>query len=423
MEKLKVLIVGSGGREHALAWKLAQSPRIEQLYCAPGNAGISELAACIPVQADDVQGIVAWAQQEGIDLVVVGPELPLTLGLVDALAAVGIRAFGPGAKAAEIEGSKVFAKNLMQKYGIPTAKYGVFTDAASAFKFAREMQGPWVVKADGLAAGKGVLICNTLEETGAAISQVLVERAFGEAGAKLIIEEFLEGEELSLMAFCDGTTVITMVSAQDHKRVFTGDQGPNTGGMGAYSPAPLATPELVTQVEEEILKPVVQALAQEGRLYKGVLYAGLMITADGPKALEFNARFGDPETQVVLPRLKNDLVEVMLAVIEGRLAEIKLEWKPEACVSVVMASEGYPGSYPKGIPIHGLEQVPPGIILFHSGTAKKGEQVVTNGGRVLAVTALGEGIRAAVDAAYAGVRAISFAGAHFRTDIAYRAFK
>ncbi len=423
MDKMKVLIVGSGGREHALAWKLAQSPKISQLYCAPGNAGISEYATCVPLQVDDLAGIVAWAQQEGIGLVVVGPELPLTLGLVDALAAVGIKAFGPTAKAAELEGSKVFSKDLMQKYGVPTAKYGVFIEADKALSFAREMKGPWVVKADGLAAGKGVLICQSIFETEEAIQQVLVKRSFGEAGAKLIIEEYLEGEELSLMAFCDGHTVIPMVSAQDHKRVFTGDQGPNTGGMGAYSPAPLATSELVEHVEQEVLIPVMKAMAKEGRLFQGVLYAGLMITAEGPKVLEFNARFGDPETQVVLPRLENDLLDVMLAVIEGKLSELQLEWKNEPCVSVVMASEGYPGNYPKGKPITGLDQIPAGVLVFHSGTVLSDGQVVTNGGRVLAVTALGNDIRTAVDAAYVGVEAISFEGAHYRTDIAHRALR
>jgi len=423
MDKLKVLIVGGGGREHALAWKLAQSPRVDRLYCAPGNAGISSVAACVPLQVDDLPGLVAWCKEEAIDLVVVGPELPLTLGLVDALAEAGIKAFGPSAKAAEIEGSKAFSKELMHKYGVPTARYGIFTDAETARNFAREMSGPWVVKADGLAAGKGVLICQSLAETDTAIQQVLVDKVFGAAGEKLVIEEFLEGEELSLMAFCDGKTVVPMVSAQDHKRVFTGDLGPNTGGMGAYSPAPLATPELVSQVQQQILEPVVQAMVKEGRVFKGVLYAGLMVTASGPKVLEFNARFGDPETQVVLPRLETDLVEIMLAVIEGKLDQLEIQWKPQSCVSVVMASGGYPGDYAKGLPIQGLDRVPPGVLVFHSGTAFAGEQIVTNGGRVLAVTALGPDLRSAVDQAYAGVKTISFANAHYRTDIAHRAFK
>lgn len=423
MKKLKVLIVGGGGREHAIAWKLSQSKQIERLYCAPGNAGISELAECVPLRVDDLPSLVNWAKNEEIDLVFVGPELPLTLGLVDALAKEGIQAFGPGKKAAQLEGSKAFAKELMQKYMIPTAKYGVFTDLETARKFAREINGPWVVKADGLAAGKGVLICTTLEEADQAIEQILVGRAFGEAGDKLIIEEFLAGEELSIMAFCDGKTVVPMVSAQDHKRVFSGDQGPNTGGMGAYSPAPLATPELLKQVEEEILQPTVKALTQEGIIFKGILYAGLMITKDGPKVLEFNARFGDPETQVVLPRLENDLLDVILAVIEGRLEQVEFSWKKEPCVCVVMASGGYPDKYQQGYPIEGLNEVPAGVLVFHSGTALENERIVTKGGRVLAVTALGNTLKEAVEHAYQGVAKVNFKDAHYRDDIAYRAFK
>lgn len=423
MDKLRVLIVGSGGREHALAWKLAQSPRISQLYCAPGNAGINQIAACIPFKSEDLDWIVNWAKKTKIDLVVVGPELPLTLGLVDRLEAEGIKAFGPTARAAEIEGSKAFSKDLMKKYQVPTAQYEVFTEAEKAKNYAQRFKGPWVVKADGLAAGKGVLICRTIEETYSAIDQVLVEHSFGSAGDKLIIEEFLAGEELSLMAFCDGTTVVPMVSAQDHKRVYDNDQGPNTGGMGAYSPAPIAVPEMVSKVQQDILEPVVRAMRLEGRPFKGVLYAGLMITAWGPKVLEFNARFGDPETQVVLPRLENDLTDVILAVIEGELAKIELKWKPEACVTVVMASEGYPGNYPKGIPIRGLEQVPEEVLVFHSGTAQEGDKFVTSGGRVLAVTAMGNGIEAAVNTAYRAVKKISFDGAHYRSDIAFRALK
>ena len=421
MRKMNVLIVGGGGREHALAWKIAQSPKVENLYCAPGNAGISGLARCFPVKAEDIPGLVALAREKAVDLVVVGPELPLALGLVDALEEAGIRAFGPSKKAAEIEGSKAFAKDLMHKYGIPTARYGVFTDAETARNFAREMKGPWVVKADGLAAGKGVLICFSLEETFDAIDQILVGKEFGSAGDKLVLEEFLAGEELSLMAFCDGKTVVPMVSAQDHKRVFTGDQGPNTGGMGAYSPAPVATPEILEKAQKTILEPAVKAMAQEGRPFKGVLYAGLMVTAEGPKVLEFNARFGDPETQVVLPRLESDLMEIIAGVTEERLAEIEIKWKPEACVSVVMASGGYPGAYEQGLPITGLDQVPEGVLVFHSGTAAEDGKIVTKGGRVLAVTALGQDLRQAVARAYEGVEAISFAKAHYRTDIAHRA--
>jgi phosphoribosylamine--glycine ligase len=422
MTKLKILVVGSGGREHTLVWKLAQSKLVEKIYCAPGNVGMIPLAELVPLQVDDLSGIVNFCEKEKVDLVVVGPELPLTLGLVDALEEKGIKAFGPKKKAAELEGSKVFAKDLMHRYGIPTARYGVFREVQTARDFARELAGPWVVKADGLAAGKGVLICSTLEETDVAIEKILVEKIFGTAGEKVIIEEFIEGEELSLMAFSDGQTVIPMVSAQDHKRVFDGDQGPNTGGMGAYSPAPVATPELCKVIEEQVLQPTIKAMAQEGRTFKGVLYAGLMITAQGPRVLEFNARFGDPETQVILPRLKSDLVEIILAVCEERLAEQEIVWREEACVSVVMASQGYPGSYKTGLQIKGLTDVEDDIFVFHSGTALKDGEIVTAGGRVLAVTALGENLRQAVDSVYRAVKKINFSGAHYRQDIAYRAF-
>jgi len=420
--KLKILVVGSGGREHALVWKLAQSKQVEKIYCAPGNAGLVSLAQLIPLQADDLTGIVEFCQKEQIDLVVVGPELPLTLGLVDALEEKGIKAFGPNKKAAELEGSKVFAKDLMIRYRIPTARYGVFREVQAARDFARQISGPWVIKADGLAAGKGVLICSTLAETEAAIDKILVEKAFGTAGEKVLIEEFLAGEELSLMAFCDGETVVPMVSAQDHKRVFAGDQGPNTGGMGAYSPAPVATPELCKMIEEQVLQPVVKAMAQEGRTFKGILYAGLMITAQGPRVLEFNARFGDPETQVILPRLKSDLVEILLAVCAGELANLEIAWREEACATVVMASQGYPGAYESGDVITGLAEVPEDVLVFHSGTAWQEGEIVTAGGRVLAVTALGHDLRQAVDTAYRGIAKINFAGAHYREDIASRAF-
>jgi len=422
VEELKVLVVGSGGREHTLVWKLAQSEKVAQIYCAPGNAGISLLATCIPLAVDDLAGIVAFCRKEKIDLVVIGPELSLTLGLVDVLEEAGIKAFGPRRKAAEIEGSKAFAKDLMAQYGIPTARYGVFGDVEAARSFAREMPGPWVVKADGLAAGKGVLICATLAETEAALKKILVDRTFGTAGEKVIIEEFLQGEELSLMAFCDGKTVVPLVSAQDHKRVFSGDKGSNTGGMGAYSPAPVATPALCREIEEKVLQATLKAMAQEGRTFKGILYAGMMITEKGPRVLEYNARFGDPETQVVLPRLQTDLVEIILAALEERLDSLKIVWREEACVSVVMASGGYPAHYDTGFPITGLSEVPEGVLVFHSGTSLQKDKIMTAGGRVLAVTALGDNLRQAVDLAYSGVKKIHFRGAHFRDDIAYRAF-
>jgi len=424
MAKLKILIIGSGGREHTLAWKLAQSDRVAQIYCAPGNAGISGLAQCIPLKVDDIEGIVDFSKKEAIDLVIIGPELPLTLGLVDALEEVGIKAFGPSKKAAEIEGSKAFAKDLMWRYGVPTARYGVFTDTESARNFAREIPGPWVIKADGLAAGKGVLICPTIKEADEAIESVLTGEAVGSAGEKIVIEEYLEGEELSILAFCDGKTIIPMVPAQDHKRIFDGDKGPNTGGMGAYSPVPAGTPELMQEIDEKILQPVIKAMEKEGRPYRGVLYPGLMLTREGPKVLEFNCRFGDPETQVVLPRLESDLVEIILAAVEGRLHETKIDWIPEACITVVMASGGYPGSYRTGYPISGLEEASSdNVIVFHSGTAWQDGQIVSAGGRVLSVTALGANIAKARENAYEAIKRMSFTDCHYRKDIAYRALK
>ena len=420
--KLKILVVGGGGREHTLVWKLAQSSRIDRIFCAPGNAGISRLAACVPLKVEDIAGIVDFSRKERVDLVVVGPELPLTHGLVDALEEAGIKAFGPGKKAAEIEGSKAFAKDLMRRYGIPTARYGVFTEIGPAKDFAREMPSPWVIKADGLAGGKGVVICETLREADEAIERALTGQAVGKAGETIVIEEYLEGEELSILAFCDGTTAIPMVPAQDHKRIFDGDQGPNTGGMGAYSPVPAAKPALMREIEEKILHPVIKAMAKEGRPYRGVLYPGLMLTKEGPKVLEFNCRFGDPETQVVLPRLQSDLAGILLDAVEGRLHKTKIEWRPEACITVVMASGGYPGSYRTGYPISGLiAEMPENVIVFHSGTAWKDQQIVTAGGRVLSLTALGRDIAQARTNAYEAINRISFKDCHYRKDIAYRA--
>lgn len=424
MKKNKVLIVGSGGREHALAWKLAQSSKVSKIYCAPGNGGISQFAECVPLKVDDIARIVDFAREKSINLVVVGPELPLTLGLVDALEEAGIKAFGPSRKAAEIEGSKAFAKDLLQHYGIPTARYGVFTDIETARNFSREMKGPWVIKADGLAAGKGVIICSTLEEADSAIQEILTGTAVGQAGKKIVIEEFLEGEELSILAFCDGKNIIPMVPAQDHKRIFDGDEGPNTGGMGAYSPVLAATSALMAEIDKKILQPVMKAMEQEGRPYRGVLYPGLMLTKEGPKVLEFNCRFGDPETQVILPRLESDLLEIMLAAVEGKLDEVDIVWKPEACITVVMASGGYPGSYKTGYPINGLDHViGKNAIVFHSGTSIKNEQIMTAGGRVLSVTALGKDIEEARERAYQAIQQITFEGAQYRGDIAYRALK
>lgn len=422
---MKILIVGSGGREHALAWKLRQSPQTETIYCAPGNGGTAAIAVNVPIQADDIPALVAFASEQNIGLAVVGPELPLTLGLVDALTAAGIPAFGPSKAAAQLEGSKAFSKDFMARHGIPTAKYGIFREVEPAKAFVRSFGGPCVVKADGLAAGKGVLICETETEADAAIDYILAEDAFGAAGASLVIEEFLEGEELSLMAFSDGKTVVPMMTAQDHKRIFDGDKGPNTGGMGAYAPAPVGTAALVAEVEKTVLQPVVDAMAAEGREFKGVLYAGLMITAKGPMVLEFNARFGDPETEVVLPMLKTDLVSTLLACIRGTLDQLPLEWQTGHCVTVVMAAHGYPGTVRKGDRIHGLEQVRPDVMVFHCGTSlqqtQAGKAWVTNGGRVLSVTATGDTLPLALQKAYAGVQTITFDGMQYRRDIAHRA--
>lgn len=422
---MKILIVGSGGREHALAWKLQQSPQTEKLYCAPGNGGTAGLADNVPIAVDDIPALVAFAKEQHIGLAVVGPELPLTLGLVDALTEAGIPAFGPTREAARLEGSKAFSKDFMARHGIPTAKYGIFSAVEPAKAFVRTFESACVVKADGLAAGKGVLICETQQEADAAIDYILAENAFGAAGASLVIEEYLEGEELSLMAFSDGKTVVPMMTAQDHKRIFDGDQGPNTGGMGAYAPAPVGTAELVTEVQKTVLQPVVDAMAAEGREFKGVLYAGLMITAKGPMVLEFNARFGDPETEVVLPMLKTDLVSTIMACIDGTLDRLPLEWQSGHCVTVVLAAHGYPGTVRKGDVIRGLDQAPEDVIVFHCGTAQKqtesGSVFQTSGGRVLSVTALGDTLPLALKKAYAGVKAISFDGMQYRSDIAHRA--
>lgn len=418
---MKILVVGGGGREHAIVWKLAQSPLAEEIYCAPGNAGIAELADCVNIEADDVDTLLEFALAEDIDLTVVGPEAPLAAGIVDRFTAAGKKIFGPTQAAALIEGSKELAKQIMEKYGIPTAEYDSFTDVSAAKAYIDKMGAPIVVKADGLAAGKGVVVAQTVEEAKQAVEEMLSGNAFGEAGAKVVIEEFLDGEEVSVLAFTDGYHVVPMVSAQDHKRVFDNDEGPNTGGMGAYSPAPIYTDELAEDVLARVLQPAVDGMRAEGRLYKGVLYAGLMLTADGVKVLEFNARFGDPETQAVLYRLQSDLVEVMLAVIDGTLADVKLQWSDEPAVCVVVASGGYPGKYARGQAISGLDEQVEGAYVFHAGTAFIGQQVVANGGRVLGVTAKGATIREAIDTAYEMVDKIHYDGCFSRRDIGYRA--
>lgn len=422
---MNILLIGSGGREHALAWKLSQSKHADKLYAVPGNPGIAQFAECVSgVSIEDNEAIVALAKEKNIGLVVVGPEVPLVNGVVDALTAAGIKAFGPTKDAAELEGSKVYAKVVMRRYKIPTARSEVFGDPSRAHVYVRQMRQPFAIKADGLAAGKGVILTKTVDEAIEAIDFLMKEKAFGDAGNRVVIEEFMEGEEASVLAFTDGETIVAMPASQDHKRVNDGDEGLNTGGMGAYAPAPVMTPELSERVMKEILKPAVEGMKKEGRPYKGCLYAGLMITAKGPKVVEFNARFGDPETQVVLPLLKSDLVEVMLACVDGKLAETKIEWSDEAAVSVVMASGGYPGDYEKGKTIQGVKDAETaGALVFHAGTAEKDGGLVTAGGRVLNVVGVAKDIPEAVKKSYAGVEKISFEEMHYRKDIAHRALE
>lgn len=421
---MNILILGSGGREHALLWKLAQSPEATKLYAVPGNPGMAELAECVAGSIEDNAAVVKLAQEKKIDLVVVGPEVPLMNGVVDALRAAGIKAFGPTKAAAELEGSKSFSKDIMKKYGIPTAKYEVFTDADAARAYIEKEGAPIVIKANGLAAGKGVIVAETKEQALDAVHEIMDDAAFGKAGSRVVIEALMEGEEASLLAFTDGKTIRPMVSSQDHKRAYDGDKGPNTGGMGTYAPAPVMTKDMVEQATEKILKPMIAAMVKEGRPYQGCLYAGLMITEEGPKVVEFNARFGDPETQVVLPLLKGDLVKIMQACVDGTLDTAAVDWEDGAAVCVVMASGGYPKSYKKGYAIDGLKKAESlGTFVFHAGTAKKDGKVVTSGGRVLGVTARGGGIKEATEKAYKGVEAIRFTDEFHRKDIAHRALE
>lgn len=416
------MVVGGGGREHALVWKIAQSSKVDKIYCAPGNAGIAKLAECLPIAAEDIASILAFVEEKDIDLTVIGPEAPLALGLTDELVKAGRSVFGPSKAASAIESSKEVAKELMEKYCIPTAAYAAFSDSGEAIAYIRKQGAPLVIKADGLAAGKGVIIAMDEETACDAVRQMLEEGVFGSAGNRVLIEEFLQGEEVSILAFCDGYHIVPMASAQDHKRAYDGDMGPNTGGMGAYSPAPVYTPELAKIVEQQILIPSCNALRAEGRIYRGVLYVGLMITKDGPKVLEYNARFGDPETQPVLMRLKTDLIEIIEAILEGRLDEMKIEWDEKPAVCVVIASGGYPGSYQKGYEIYGLEEAAAeGAVVFHAGTVLKDNQVLSSGGRVLGVTATGGNIAEAIKNAYRAVDKISFEESFFRKDIGFRA--
>lgn len=420
---MKVLVVGGGGREHALVWKIAQSPRVSKVFCAPGNAGIAQQATLVSINANDLNGLLDFALKERVDLTVVGPEEPLTRGIVDLFESRGLAIFGANQKAAELEGSKAFAKRIMKTYHIPTASYEVFEDRQQAIQYVREQGAPIVVKADGLAAGKGVILCKTVEDALEAIDQMMVKKIFGEAGRRVVIEEYLVGEEASYIALTDGKTILPLASSQDHKAVYDGDEGPNTGGMGAYSPAPVVTEEVNRRIVEKILRPVIQGMAEEERPYKGVIYAGLMIHNGQPKVLEFNARFGDPETQPVLMRMKGDIVPFLLACIEGTLAQCKMEWDYRASVCVVMASKGYPGNYEKGKIIKGLDEVSrlEDIFVFHAGTALKDGQTVTSGGRVLGVTGLGENIPRAIEKTYQAVQKISWEGVHYRRDIGKKA--
>lgn len=420
---MKILVIGGGGREHALVWKLSQSPEVNKIYCAPGNGGIGETAELVPIAPEEIERLAEFAAKEKIDLTVVGPELPLTLGIADLFRERGLRLFGPDREAARLEGSKAFAKEILKENRIPTASFATFSDSAAAKKFLHELKPPCVVKADGLAAGKGVIICTNREEAERAIEDCLVRKVFGDAGQKVVIEEFLSGEEASFMVLTDGENVVPLASSQDHKRVYDGDQGPNTGGMGAYSPAPVVTPEIHRRILSEVLEPLLRGLARRGVCYRGALYVGLMITEEGPKVLEFNARFGDPECQAVVIRLKSDLVPLLEATIERRLSRAEAEWRPEPSVCVVLSAQGYPGSYEKGKEIYGLERLrdwEKGVV-FHAGTAKKAGRYVTSGGRVLGVTALGGNFHQAVREAYRAIEGISWEGMHYRSDIARRA--
>ena len=416
---MKVLIVGSGGREHAIAWSVAKSPKVDKIYCAPGNAGIAEFAECVNIKAMEFDKLVAFAKENAIDLTIIGMDDPLVGGVVDAFESEGLRVFGPRKNAAIIEGSKAFSKDLMKKYKIPTAAYENFTDPDEAIKYLETAKMPIVLKADGLALGKGVLICNTLEEAKEGVKTLMLDKQFGDAGNEIVIEEFMTGREVSVLAFCDGKTIKCMTSAQDHKRAKDGDQGLNTGGMGTFSPSPFYNDEVEAFCEKYVYQSTIDAMASEGRPFTGILFTGLMITEDGPKVLEYNARFGDPEAQVVLPRMKNDIIDVMEACIDGKLSDVELEFEDNAAVCVVLASDGYPEKYDKGFEIKGLDTFKDkdGHYVFHAGTKFDGDKIVTNGGRVLGVVAKGENLKAARANAYKATEWIDFANKYKRNDI------
>ncbi|MEO2066121.1 MAG: phosphoribosylamine--glycine ligase [Desulfurobacteriaceae bacterium] len=421
---MKVLVVGSGGREHALAWKLAQSGKVSKVYGAPGNPGIAQIGQCIDIPVTEIKALADFAEKEGIDLTVVGPEAPLVAGIVNEFESRGLKIFGPSKQAARLEGSKAFAKEMMKKYGVPTADFKVFSDPEEAKRYVKEKGAPIVVKADGLAAGKGVVVAKSVEEAIEAIEKIMVEKVFGSAGDKVVIEDCLFGEEASYLVITDGERFIPLATAQDHKAVFDGDKGPNTGGMGAYSPAPVLSEELEREVQERVIKPILEGMRKEGHPFKGVLYAGLMVTDEGVKVLEFNVRFGDPEAQAILRRLDSDLFDVCMSVSEGKLVD-ELKWKPETSICVVLASKGYPGKYEKGKVITGIEEAEkiPTVVVFHAGTKIENGKLVTNGGRVLNVTALGKDIFEARERVYRAVEKIHFEGMHYRKDIGLKAIK
>ncbi len=421
---MKVLVVGGGGREHTIIWKIAQSEKVDKIYAAPGNGGISELAECVPVKATDIDGVVKFAKEKALDLVMVAPDDPLVLGMVDALEAEGIRTFGPRANAAIIEGSKVFSKNLMKKYNIPTAAYEVFDNSADAINYVKAGSFPTVIKAEGLALGKGVIIAQNFDEAKEAIEDMMENKKFGDSGSRVVVEEFLTGPEVSVLAFTDGKTVVPMVSAQDHKRAYDNDEGLNTGGMGTFSPSRLYNAEKAEECMKNIFIPTIEAMNKEGRTFKGVIYFGLMMTDKGVKVIEYNARFGDPETQVVLPRLKTDFVEIMEAVIDERLSDINIEWEDNAAVCVVMASGGYPVSYKSGYEISGLDEVKKhdDLTVFHAGTKLEDGKFYTAGGRVLGITAVAADLDSAITRAYEGVQMVNFEDVHYRRDIGIKKY-
>lgn len=422
---MKILVVGSGGREHALVWKIAQSPLAEKIYCAPGNAGIEEIAACIDIGAEDIDALLNFAVEKKVDLTIIGPEAPLALGIVDKFKRRGLRIFGPSLRASQLESSKVFAKKIMKKYGIPTADFEVFDDYREALDYVRDANRPLVIKADGLCAGKGVFVASTLAEQEQAINLILKDKIFKDAGRSVIIEECLKGEEASIIVISDGDHVITMASSQDHKRIFDDDKGANTGGMGAYSPAPVVTEDMLTQIQREVIIPTIKGMKTEGIPYCGVLYAGIMIDEEGPKVLEFNVRFGDPETQVILPRLKSDLLEIIIKTEDRRLSKCVLNWDARVCVCVVLASGGYPGKYEKGKEILGLDRFKgiEDVVIFHAGTKRENKKILTSGGRVVGVTALGRDIQEAINNSYNAIGNIKFDNMFYRRDIGKKALK